>query len=309
MDTNKDIINWLNDALTPQELEAFKKSSDFAASQAIVEAAPLFKPENNVASFDTLMQKIDSQKMQKTTPKTPTIRTLHWQKLLMRVAAVLIIAIGIYFMSTTNNIHKVNTVAAQQETILLPDTSTVQLNAMSTIEYQKNNWDKNRTVSLNGEAFFKVAKGKKFDVISSSGTVSVIGTQFNIKQRDDFYEVSCFEGLVQVTYGNDKKVELPEGYKVRIEKGTAVKNAIATQAPNWIKEISSFDSVTIGHVFNEIERQFNVTINTNGIDTSTLFTGSFSHNDITEALKTVTAPLNLDFKIIKENNIRIDAKK
>ena len=49
----------------------------------------------------------------------------------------------------------------------------------------ENKWKNERSVNLDGEGFFKVAKGSKFDVETSAGTVSVVGTQFNVKNRKD----------------------------------------------------------------------------------------------------------------------------
>jgi Fe2+-dicitrate sensor, membrane component len=65
----------------------------------------------------------------------------------------------------------------------------VNLNSSSQLSYSKNKWDSKREVTLNGEAFFKVSKGSTFDVITLNGKVSVLGTQFNVKQRENYFEV------------------------------------------------------------------------------------------------------------------------
>ena len=69
----------------------------------------------------------------------------------------------------------------------------------TTLKYASNKWDKKRRVRLEGEAFFKVAKGSTFTVDTKTGSVKVLGTQFNVKNRIGFFEVVCYEGLVGVT--------------------------------------------------------------------------------------------------------------
>ena len=73
------------------------------------------------------------------------------------------------------------------------------LNSKSTITFNKHNWDTNRTLELNGEAFFDVEKGNTFTVKTSQGNVSVLGTEFNVNASVDFFRVSCYEGKVKVS--------------------------------------------------------------------------------------------------------------
>jgi ferric-dicitrate binding protein FerR (iron transport regulator) len=46
------------------------------------------------------------------------------------------------------------------------------------------------------EAYFQVKKGQTFSVNTTDGVVKVLGTHFNVKQRKNYFEVNCFEGLV-----------------------------------------------------------------------------------------------------------------
>jgi transmembrane sensor len=43
-----------------------------------------------------------------------------------------------------------------------------------------DDWSKERTLSLEGEAFFEVQKGSKFSVVTSDGIVEVLGTSFDV---------------------------------------------------------------------------------------------------------------------------------
>ena len=76
--------------------------------------------------------------------------------------------------------------------------------AGSELNYNASKWGEKRELELKGEAFFDVEKGKRFDVNTELGKISVLGTEFNVLSRDSIFKVSCYEGLVQVTYGNEK---------------------------------------------------------------------------------------------------------
>src|SRR5690606_22489623 len=124
--------------------------------------------------------------------------------------------------------------AGEKTEFLLPDNSKVVLNSDSEAEYKSWNWNKKRSVELKGEAFFKVAKGKTFDVNTSLGKVTVVGTQFNVKARDNRFDVTCFEGKVKVTYKNEE-VFLTPGESVTFEEGEEIEIP-ETKAvlPGWI---------------------------------------------------------------------------
>ena len=72
----------------------------------------------------------------------------------------------------------------ESKTVLLPDQSTVRLNAGSFFTYDAATWDDARTVELHGEAFFDVKKnGVPFTVTTSNSRVQVLGTTFNVRAR------------------------------------------------------------------------------------------------------------------------------
>ena len=51
----------------------------------------------------------------------------------------------------------------------------------------------------------------------------------------------------------------------------------------------------LSYVLNEFERQYNVTVESQQIDTKQVYTGSFVHDNIELALKSITLPLNIKF--------------
>lgn len=90
-----------------------------------------------------------------------------------------------------------------QYQIVLPDGSKVWLNAESSIEYPAQFGAQERKVSLNGEAYFEIARnpGKRFVVETFQERVEVLGTHFNINayRSDGKSAVTLTEGSVEVS--------------------------------------------------------------------------------------------------------------
>ena len=279
------IKKWLDNDLNAEELEAFKMLEDYNALVKLNTSVKHLKaPEYNVSEeLEKVMQHI------KTTKKST-----RWIPMLTRVAAIFVLCFGVYYYTTTLD-TTISTLASQKQTVELPDASSVSINALSSISYNKSKWNDNREVQLDGEAYFKVAKGSKFDVVTKAGTVTVLGTQFNVNQRNDYFEVICYEGLVGVAY-NNTNTKLYPGDRLLLLDG----KLIATEkenltAPSWIDNHSLFKILPYKNVVAEFERQYNVTVDLKGIDDSQLFTGSFTHNNMEVALKSITLPLHLTY--------------
>ncbi|HSB92026.1 MAG TPA: FecR domain-containing protein [Flavitalea sp.] len=88
----------------------------------------------------------------------------------------------------------------------LADGSIVTLNKQSTLTYPEKFEGNNRSISLQGEAFFQVTpdRSKPFIVQVNDVTVRVVGTSFNIKSRNGTTEVIVESGIVEVTRQNQR---------------------------------------------------------------------------------------------------------
>lgn len=281
------IKKWLDNSLSPEELEAFKKLEDYAALTKLSNHLKFFKPEAYATDkeLETVMGKIKAQ-------NTPT----SWFKPFLRIAAILFLSFSIYYFASGLD-TTIHTLAASKTLVELPDHSSVNLNAGSSLVYNKRAWDDHREVTLDGEAFFKVAKGAKFDVVTSAGTVSVMGTQFNVKERDSYFEVICYEGLVKVSHETQETYLRPGDSFLILDGKIIATEKTQDLGPSWLNNTSNFKSVPLQMVLDELERQFNVAVNASSVDTSKLFTGSFTHHNLETALKSVTLPFHLTYSI------------
>ncbi|MFS4467093.1 FecR family protein [Maribacter sp. 2210JD10-5] len=285
------LAKWLNNELTEAELEEFKKSEAYASYQKILETTgTLEAPEYDM---DAAWEKLESER----TSEKPRVITMSPFKAFLRVAAVVAILLtGAYFYLNTLD-ENITTQYAESKEIVLPDNSEIILNADSQLSYSEKNWSKERNINLNGEAFFKVAKGKKFTVATEQGTIAVLGTQFNVENRDGFFEVTCFEGLVSVTF-NGEETKLPAGNSFIAINGSVAKSTVLKNGtPSWMNKESSFKSIPLKYVLNEFQRQHNIIVSHKDIDTDELFTGTFSNTDKDLALKSISVPLQIKFKL------------
>jgi ferric-dicitrate binding protein FerR (iron transport regulator) len=291
MKNEKEILKWLNNELSDQEVDDLRKSDD----SEIIEKIAHYSSYMQTPPIDA-QEALNAFKSDRLNKKETVVRRLNIQNFIKVAAAIAIVVTSSYFLFF-NNTTTFKTQIAQSKSFTLPDDSKVLLNAVSKITFDEKNWDKQRNLTLEGEAYFEVKKGQTFSVNTSDGIVQVLGTHFNVKQRDNYYEVTCFEGLVSVTY-NHKTVKLPPGKTFRVVNQTIEPaDDFNNKNPSWMSQESSFDRIPLHQVIAELERQFAIEIKTEEVDTFKLFTGSFTHKNQKIALEAVTIPLQLSYSI------------
>lgn len=301
MDKDSLIEKWLKGELNETEKEMFKKLDDAQLSEYIIENAQHFK-----ASHVSKLEDFDTFKAQYKSSKS-SVKKLNWYRPLLKMASIFIIGLGIYYTFFSNTSIHVETLAGEKSAIDLPDHSKVELNALSSIEYNTKNWDENRFLKLEGEAYFVVAKGKTFDVQTKNGTITVVGTQFNVKQRDNYFEVKCFEGIVKVTSDTITR-KLLAGDTYQILNGEFTQGKIVASAPKWTENRSEFKAIPIKEVLSELERQYNIQVTFKNINTNRLFTGEFVHDNLENALIAITLPMNMTYELSSSNLVIIHGK-
>lgn len=296
---NEDYIQqWLDGTLSDEQKKNFAQRPEYNELEKLNKALYSFgAPEFDV---EKEYQYALSKKMSGAEAR---IVKMNWIKPLLKIAAILCVATGIYLVFVSDRVTTIKTMASENSSVFLPDSSNVILNALSEVSFQQGSWKSKRQVELKGEAFFKVAKGSRFDVKTSSGVVSVLGTQFNVKVREHFFEVTCYEGLVQVQDQN-YNVKLQPGKVFRIINGSFIDGlSTAKITSGWLSHESEFESVPFSEVIDEFERQYNVTIQTKNVNIDQLFSGRFGHSDMDVALKSITIPLKLNYQIEDKKNV------
>lgn len=299
MEKNYNLSKWLNNELTEAELAEFKADPDFEKYEKIKN----FSAQLKVADLDEakMLENILSHKKE-TAKIIPLYR--NW---MFRVAAVLVLALGITFAVQNFSTETQYASNGKRTSFLLPDNSEVVLNAGSEIEYKKWNWKNNRNLELQGEAYFKVAKGQKFEVKTSLGKVTVLGTQFDVKARKNRFDITCFEGRVKVNY-KDKEIILTHGHSVTFENGNQINTTATVQKPEWLENKMAFSKEKLPNIIDEIQRQYDVTISIKSGYSNELFTGKIPTDNLDIALQIIATTYNLESKKIDANTIIFEKK-
>ncbi|MBD0823340.1 FecR family protein [Aestuariibaculum marinum] len=297
---NKDesfLARWVAGELTNEELKNFRNSEDYALYSKINEASQTLKtPEfNKTETFNKIQASTINTGLN---PKVKQLVPL-WS---YAAAAAIVIAFGLFYFTSATNEY--TTDFSEQLAIILPDDSKVQMNANSELEFKKYNWLDNRTLNLKGEAFFEVEKGETFTVLTSQGTVEVLGTEFNVIARDGYFEVQCREGKVLVTSkpANNQTVLLP-GNAVRIVNNKLEPWEFNAKEPSWVIGESTFFDAPIKQVLIALENQYQITVDASQIDLNKRYTGGFTHKDLNLALRTVLIPMDLTYNFNAEKRV------
>ena len=182
----------------------------------------------------------------------------------------------------------------------LPDGSEVELNASTQLKYHPYWWFISRQVEWEGEAFFRVEKGKKFKVVSARATTEVLGTTFNVFARDRDYIVTCHTGSVKVseTITGSAVVLSPNERSVMEPAGgfTVTKLENSLDSPGWTDNLIMFGSTPLKLVFEEIERQFGIVIET-PVEMQQVYSGNFSLDQPVEnILSLLCLPFDLEYE-------------
>ncbi len=239
---------------------------------------------------DMFEQLEDSPKVIEMKPRKKPV----WLYVAAAVAAIVILLPGFAFLYTKSETAGRGSHLA----VVLPDGSKVELNAESKITYKPLWWNISRNIELQGEAYFEVEKGSKFDVHSGDYTVSVLGTSFNIFYRADKYAVTCLTGKVNVADKVSSVALTPNMQAVLINnqlKTTDIENAKETV--NWKEGKFVFVSVPLVEVIQEIERQYDINVQPNS-NLDYLYSGNFTKTQKPDdVLKIVGKPFGIEFKM------------
>jgi ferric-dicitrate binding protein FerR (iron transport regulator) len=184
--------------------------------------------------------------------------------------------------------------------IELPDKSVVWLNAGSTLQYAQNFSKNKRDVSLNGEAYFEVAKNPEmpFTVKANEMSVKVLGTKFDVRAYPDDkkLDVTLLRGSIsmETVYDPGKSLLLIPNERAVVDKTNhevKVMHVDASDAAAWTKGKIIFDEELFGHIVRRLEREYNVTINVrNRSLNDRKFYGDFRNaQSITEIFDIMTA--------------------
>jgi transmembrane sensor len=234
---------------------------------------------------------------------------------LLRVAAVILLAIAIggpalYFGVVRN--HESASIEHQRaaqgvSTVDLPDGSRIYLNEGAEISYPSA-FERDRSVTLRGEAFFEVMSdpGNPFMVSSGKVVVSVLGTSFNVKHsgRSEGVEVYVERGRVRMSMARSGQFLNLEPGEVGTVEGSGLTRSVQ-EDPNyisWKTKDFKFVNVELDRVIRKLEEAYHVEIRAEeGIDLNNLrLTSTYREQSIDAILETIATAFGM--AVHKEKN-------
>ena len=251
------------------------------------------------------------------TPADAPFRPWNRQRVGYWAAASLLVllAAAALFYYQQQTITRYRTAYGETKVIALPDGSRVTLNAHSALSFSTD-WQKDqaREVWLEGEAFFEVKKialssnssssmRVPFIVHSHTMNVEVLGTTFNVKDRDRYSEVVLNTGKVSVTPQQEQEAApiamLPGdrlSYSAR-EREWEIQQVNAEIRTSWRKQELIFDEMPLAEIALLLEETYGYTIvfQEEKIKTYT-FTGNIKSDEIDLLIPMLARSFALEIK-------------
>lgn len=127
-----------------------------------------------------------------------------WPLAMAASITVIAVAAGLLFRSdllpftTPDQIESYQTVSSEHRNVVLSDGSEIVVGAMSLLSVNFTS-DRRTVVLEKGEALFTVAKNSRrpFVVVAASGSITAIGTAFNVRRDDGRVVVTVTHGTVE----------------------------------------------------------------------------------------------------------------
>ncbi len=196
-------------------------------------------------------------------PRTSILRTpkaMIGRRQIGAIAASLLLLAGAWWISSAFHLtadHR--TGSGELRIITLADGTQVELGPQTSLSVAFD--AESRTISIHdGEAFFQVARdvARPFKVKAGLGTITALGTAFNVHQLSGRVTVTVTEHAVQVSpSANRPNLRLVSGYYVRYDEhglAGAAEPADLQRELAWRRQRLVFDNQPLADVIEELNR-------------------------------------------------------
>lgn len=234
----------------------------------------------------------------------------------LAIASSIILFLGfstfLFFNHKTDvKVLAITNISNQIKTILLEDGSTVVLNKNSSLKYI-NTFNNTRHLDLKGEAFFKIKRNEKkpFIVKTKNIETKVLGTSFNILNKDSLVSISVATGLVQVSDANNViflKPNQQTTYKIA-SQSFITKNKSHKLFTTWFKDVSNLKNVYMSDLEDYIKDNYNTEVSYSNINFKNVKMSITINRN--ESLKSLIHKINYitDLKLTYKKNNMIEVK-
>ena len=279
-------------------------------------------------SFENVLKRIENNKAIKGISRVKAVskNIYHWEIFnrkremwgwTVRLAAMIVLAVLSYqviVVDHSSGISNVNEVIENQVYSfyvpkgkkmerILPDGTKVFLNSDSKLTYDDSFNVMQRSVTLEGEAYFEVAHNadKPFYVVTDLTGVKVLGTKFNVYVRDEDFSLAVVEGRVAAFHkASHKNTVLVKNEMVESHGSSGLSNPMKVdiaQFLDWRNNKLTFRNEPLEKVMREIELTFNVksSFKDDSLRNRKL-TGSFDATSLDDILTAISISLDVDLE-------------
>lgn len=195
--------------------------------------------------------------------------------------------------------------------LTMNDGTKITLNKNSRLTYSNAYGKENRSIQLEGEAYFEVAKDslKPFNVTVGNSSITVLGLFFNVRKESDSNDVTAtlVEGSIRFEAA-EQKVLLKPGQQLIFNQNTNhidIQNVDTEEYTSWKNGLLKYRSVSFAALIAELRNKYQVEIvieNKRLKDPSLVVSGSFSEDQSIEQIFKVISK-SLPFKWRKSDGI------
>ncbi|MFT3966316.1 MAG: FecR family protein [Sphingobium sp.] len=182
-----------------------------------------------------------------------------WARHRFAAAAAVVLTVGAAsWMATHPGLFAdERTAVGERRSVTLPDGSRVDLATASALSVDFT--DRERKVVLyDGEAFFSVAKDavRPFRVQAADGSITDVGTAFDVRKSDETVDVAVTHGIVDVANGSGSPVRLTRGQSVSYTPhGMGQRQSVdPVNVGLWREDRLAFEDAPLPDVLRDLER-------------------------------------------------------
>lgn len=171
------------------------------------------------------------------------------------------------YTAAAGNTHQVATILVppgKDYTIILSDSTTIQLNAGTKLQFPLSFNSNTREISMNGEAYLEVTQDdtRPFIVHLPHVDANVLGTEFNVNTYDSGQvNVSLVKGAVKLHTAKDA-ILLHPGFSVQVQEGIAAREIPFDdeEVLSWRQGIYIFNNATVADIAKVITRWYGIKV-------------------------------------------------
>ena len=243
-------------------VEIWRLTSDYSAPKLNINVSNALDNQLQKIRQEQTKSVVESDSLHKesasSSAKVIKLRPYQW---MMRIASALVVILAATFAFQNMNGGDSYNSGNQLQFVQLSDGSSIWLDKNSTLSVDKSFGESIRKVTLEGKAFFDIARdeAKPFIIDANEVDVQVLGTSFTIDANDDTPSVAVKSGRVEVKADEETKI-ITKGQQLEVtDNGTLTESEVNLNSDfTWTNKDLSFKDAPLSQVFADLSNHFKI---------------------------------------------------